>query len=614
MGRWHRLLLALAALAISVAPAPPIRGADEEKAPPVAGQLAQRQRAIAEKYARLDALLQKMAELEASSNPRRAALLKQAYEQSRKSGDAAPAAGGTDEHPEARLPIAERLKALVDLLQKEQFRRAMAGQEAALQELQALLRLLESENRSDRVKSDQERVREYLKEVERLLRLQRSVQGRTEGGAATDEAAKEQGQVADRTGQLAKKIQQSEEGDSGGTPKPQTAPAGDGAGKRQGQPDSQGKGEPGEKPGAEKPADQPRDADAKSESGKDAQGGQGKGQPGKDTGKPGQGDGKPGEGQEQGKSGKPTPGKSQGQGQGQDGKPADGQGEGEQKPESAPEQGGNPARKRVQAAEERMRQAQKKLEDAQRQDAVAEQEKAKEELEKAKAELEKILRQLREEEVERVLALLESRFRKMLEMQLRIYEDTVRLGKVPQDEREDKVVKQTGPLAANERKLVTDADRALELLKEEGSSVAFPETVSQMRDDMQQVADRLDRADVAQITQSIEQDIIAALEEMIAALQKAQQDREQQRQQPMPMNPSPQDQPLVDGLSELKMVRALQMRVNTRTLRYAKLLENADDPLGQTTDQDLRAALGKLAEQQERIYQITRDLVLGKNR
>jgi hypothetical protein len=69
----------------------------------------------------------------------------------------------------------------------------------------------------------------------------------------------------------------------------------------------------------------------------------------------------------------------------------------------------------------------------------------------------------------------------------------------------------------------------------------------------------------------------------------------------------------VDAIAELKMIRALQMRVNTRTNRYARLLDDIEDPTGQATDQELIDALGSLAERQERIYQITRDLVLGKN-
>jgi hypothetical protein len=218
---------------------------------------------------------------------------------------------------------------------------------------------------------------------------------------------------------------------------------------------------------------------------------------------------------------------------------------------------------------------------------------------------------LREEEVERTLAMLEGRFRKMLEVQIRIYEDTIRLDKADDELRKQK---DSGRLASEERKLGVEADKALNILLEEGSSIAFPETVSQMRDDMQQVAERLDAANVGKITQGVEEDIIAALEEMIEALQKAQQDMEQRRQQPQNMPVQPTDMPLVDALSELKMIRALQMRVNTRTQRYARLLENTDDPTGQATEPGLVDALSKLAERQESIYRITRDLVLGKNR
>jgi hypothetical protein len=54
--------------------------------------------------------------------------------------------------------------------------------------------------------------------------------------------------------------------------------------------------------------------------------------------------------------------------------------------------------------------------------------------------------------------------------------------------------------------------------------------------------------------------------------------------------------------------------VNTRTQRYARLLQNVDDPVGQATVPELQEAIRKLAEKEQRIYEITRDVVLGKNR
>jgi len=66
---------------------------------------------------------------------------------------------------------------------------------------------------------------------------------------------------------------------------------------------------------------------------------------------------------------------------------------------------------------------------------------------------------------------------------------------------------------------------------------------------------------------------------------------------------------LVDVLSELKMIRALQMRVNTRTKRYGELIktERVDQP-------ELLDSLRRLAERERRIHQVTRDIVVGRNR
>jgi hypothetical protein len=137
-----------------------------------------------------------------------------------------------------------------------------------------------------------------------------------------------------------------------------------------------------------------------------------------------------------------------------------------------------------------------------------------------------------------------------------------------------------------------------------------------MRDDMLQVAELLASTNVGGITQGYEEDIIASLEEMIEALQKAQEDLEKQReqQQQQQQTVSPEDMPLVDQLAEIKMIRALQMRVNTRTVRYAGMLTDGDDLVGQAQTEDLRRALERLSDKQQRVQRVTRDIVLGKNR
>lgn len=257
-----------------------------------------------------------------------------------------------------------------------------------------------------------------------------------------------------------------------------------------------------------------------------------------------------------------------------------------------------------------MREAQKNLEDAQREGAVEKQEEAIRELELAKAELEEILRQLREEEIMRMLAMLEARFRKMLQLQREVYEGTKRLDKVPRPQRSHNHEIEAGRLSSKETQIIIECDKVLLLLREDGTAVAFPEAVQQAREDMQQVEGRLAQVKVDQITQQIEEDIIAALEEMIEALKKAQKDTENKKKKPKrPPSGSQQEPSLIDVLAELKMIRALQMRVNRRTERYAKLIQGE-----QAETEELLGAIRRLSEREERIHRVTLDLEMGKNK
>src|SRR5690606_19794721 len=106
-------------------------------------ELVTRQTTVADRYARLEKLMFDLSALEAAENPRRAALLRQAVQQS--SDDL----------------TRKQLETIAQMLGKRDFRRAAEEQEAVLQNLNKLLELLLSENRPDRLKSEQERIREY---------------------------------------------------------------------------------------------------------------------------------------------------------------------------------------------------------------------------------------------------------------------------------------------------------------------------------------------------------------------------------------------------------------------------------------------------------------------
>ncbi len=534
--------------------------------------LAMEQQRIADQFKHVEEVLLRMAELVAPTDPRRAALLRKAVAQSKE-----------------RL-IAVQFDTLVGLIKKDQLSRTIANQQDLDRDLRALLELLLSENRAKQIESEKARIRQYIKRLNELIKQQKSVQGQTGGAEDPKRLAGDQGRLADKTGRLAKDVKSDEEQN-------QAAAGREGAGK--GKPKEGGQPKPGnEGRSPPKPeqaqAGQPKPgAKPSSEKSKEGQG-EGKGSEKQPPGKPSPGQGKPQE--------KPQ---SQGQEPGQPG----GQSQGDAQGQSSPQGQQNPARKRLEAAEQRMREARQKLEEAQRKGALDKQEEAIRELEQAKSHLEEILRQLREEEMERTLAMLETRFLKMLQMQRAVQEGTQRLDKVPQARRDHNHEIESGRLSSRESEIVLEADKAMMLLRDDGTAVAFPEALAQVRQDMQQVVDRLARAKVDPITQGIEQDIITALEEMLQALQQARKNLEDKKQSPPPSQGQSQDPPLVDVLAELRMIRSLQVRVRTRTERYSKLIE-AD----QAQNAELIESLRVLAERERQIHRITRDLDTGKNR
>jgi hypothetical protein len=256
-----------------------------------------------------------------------------------------------------------------------------------------------------------------------------------------------------------------------------------------------------------------------------------------------------------------------------------------------------------------MRQAQQRLDAANRRQAREEQEKAIEELETARAELEEILRQMREQEVERLLVQLEARLRAMLRAERAVLAAAEKLAaEQTQADREREL--EAARLSREQNGIGADAARALTLVRDDGSAVAIPEALEQVREDSSQAAARLARGDVGGTTRGILQDLVSNLEEMIAALEKAQ--REQQARQsggPGGRPAEPGEQPLVDKLSELKMIRSLQMRVNGRTKRFSKLLADGAE---QAEEPELLDALERLAQRQHKIERAAHDIVTGR--
>jgi hypothetical protein len=344
------------------------------------------------------------------------------------------------------------------------------------------------------------------------------------------------------------------------------------------------------------------------------------------SGKPGEKkDAKPGE-KKDGKPGEPKDGKSGEPKDGKPGEPKDNQSDTQQaqNQQQQPPQENNPVKKQIQEANKHQKQAEEELNKKKNNDAVTKQDKALEQLKFAQKRLEELLKQLREEEIERLLAALQARCERMLAMQIGVRDGTVALDKAIDKKEPNREQQQnSNVLSDKEEEIVREANQAIGIIQAEGSAVAFAEVFFQVRGDMTNVATRLRKTDTAVVTQTIENDIIATLQEMIEALKKARKDNKNQQQQPkQSQGGQPQDQKLIDMLAELKMIRSMQLRVNSRTEVYGKQYEGeqvpapsaAADAKAHDLYEMIQRELRELGERQLKIEKVTSDIAKGKNK
>jgi hypothetical protein len=520
--------------------------------PPVASAaadesaLAAREHELAEQFQELEKTFLRLADLLAVSDPRRATLLRSVFEQAR------------------QQEVGDRLGRIVELLEKGQLLKAGASQANAVDRLRMLLDLLESGDDDRRLANTKAEVKQFLARLAKTIARQRDIEGSTEAGADSARLADRQQALSEDTKTLSRDIGAFAKRMDAREGKPADAAPPDGK-----KPD----GDPSADPGSSQESGSPQDSGSPQES----------------------------------DSSEGDAGPSQS---------ADGQA---QVPEGDDESArAERTRQRLEAAEKRMEAARERLEKAERRDARSEQEQAVEELETARAELEEILRQMREEEIERLLVQLESRLRAMLRAERAILAGSEKLAAsigskpaasgtdAPDRERQLEAAR----LGREQTGVGNDAAKALMLVRDDGGAVAIPEALEQIRDDAAQAAARLGRGDVGGTTRGIVQDLVTNLEEMLAALEKANRDEQEPQQGGAGGRPAePGEQPLVDKLSELKMIRSLQMRVNGRTRRFSQLLA---DGVEQAEEPELAAALARLAERQRKIERAARDIVGGR--
>ena len=533
--------------------------------------LVDREQDVLRQFRDLEKTFLRLADLLATSDPRRSALLRSVFEQARNE------------------ELDNRLHTIVTLLAEGQLLKAGNRQSSAIDALKQLLDLLESGDTDRRLANTKEEVKQFLARLSKLISRQRDIEGSTEAGGKEPQLSDRQNTVADETHRLSDDVdgfaKRMEARDSP-TARQQSDPSGDANNSK----DSDAKDSDAKDSDA-------KDSDAKDSDAKDSDA--------KDSDAPSQtsegsaGDSSKGTADDKGSESEPNNESST------------------DKQEEAADNNGDDessrarrTKKRLAAAEKRMRAAREKLDQSQRKEARSEQEKAIEELETARAELEEILRQMREEEVERLLVLLEVRVRAMLRAEKAVLAGTDKLATPSQTQSDRERQLEASRLAREQGLIGNDALKALALVRDDGSAVAIPEALEQVREDSAQAAARLTRGDVGGTTRGILEDIVLSLEEMLGALEKAQREQQSKAQNPSGGRPAePEEQPLVDKLAELKMIRSLQKRVNTRTKRYAQLLTDGAE---QVEEPELFEALDRLAERQKKIERAAHDIATGR--
>jgi len=534
---------------------------------------------------------------------------------------------------------------------------AMEQSKRLATDLRELLNLLREDTRANKLREERLRLEELLRNLEKLIQDQKLVRALTDANK-TDKGTLQgaQAKVTEATGKLANKLgdAKGDKGDKGGEGK-----KGDGKGdkgsegkKGDGKGDKGGEGKKSDAKGGDKSGGKGGEKSGDDKKGGAKDGGKGdKGSEGKKADAKGDksGEGKPASGSkgdkgEKGEKGGAKGGKEGGkeaskgggkgdpkeggkgskggesQAKGGEGKPGEqGDSKGDKSPPPGPQQPQDDtahAKKKLQDAGGHQSEAEKKIGQGNNPDAAKDEDKAIKEMNEAKKKLEELLRQIREEELERLLAALQGRCQRMLDMQIAVQSGTVKVEKAILTNADKKANRENSQeslkLSDKEKEIVLEASKAIELLEAEGSAVAFHEVFLQVRTDMMNVQRRLGGVDVGAVTQAIEQDIIDTLKEMIEALKKARQENDSKKNpppgQPPPQGPPP-DQKLLDQIAELKMIKSMQLQVNRRTKTYGQQYQGE-----QAAVPEIRGELRQLSDRQDRIVDVTNKIYKGENK
>jgi hypothetical protein len=550
--------------------------------------------AISGRYARFERMLTQMADILGRQDPERADLLRRAIGKGRED------------------QVKEDIEKVVELLSKSELGTATEKQSEIVASLETLLKLLQSEDRRSSVEREQERLNGLLKDVRSILAEQKSARAATQNSEAPSNAAPGQQKALEGARKTLDSMKEhddqqveAEQGDDKGGDEakaPDSSEESDGKGTGKSKDGKSARKSTEGKPGEEKKKE--GDAEGTDPEGKD-QGGKKKGdeEPKGDSAPNNKsGDGEPKDGES--KDGKD--GKSKGSGekseQKSSGKKKSAGKSGEKSGKDEPKK--TPGREQLENAQQQMERALEELKEQEREKALEHEDEALEELHEAASELEEMLKQLREEEKEMLLASLEARFQRLLAAETQIQEGTVSLAATPQKDWLDQYYGRCRELAQQQTELASECAQTVNLLREDGTSVSILLAVEDIEADMGSVSGWLQESKVGDLTQSVQNDIIQSLKQLIGTTQKEMQEMKEQQQEGQSQERPPQKPGLVELMAEIKMLRNLQLQVNRRTKQVDGLLHSAsseDLP-------SLKKQVHDLAVRQRRLIETAKEL------
>jgi hypothetical protein len=498
-------------------------------------------------------------------------------------------------------------------LERRQLTEALTGQEEAEKDLLELLQLLESENREQRRTAEKEKIKEFLRNLEEIIHQEKSLKTKTaqKENEQLTPLEKEQKNVRLRTQTLRDQINENE--NPGTAPKDTSKEQEQKTEQKSASPENSNSenSENDSNNNSDKP-EQPKEKSANNESDNNKAENNKSADSDSDSEKENKKGNQDSEKKSSQKSDEDSSKESSEKNSETDSK-QDSAKDSNQKSDNS-----SPTQQAMQKALQRMNEAEKKLQKAEKSGALEDQEEAIAELQRVKAELEKILKQLREEEMLQTLEKLEARFKRMLRVEQSIRSQTEKTSAEAKNADESatrQIQIQASRIGLDQQSVIDDADAALILLREDGTAQAMVESLLQARFDMAEAKNRLNRTEIDSVTLDIEDAVIASLQEMLEAVELAIKEAEKRKENPQQKSSSGEgdadSEPLIQLLSELKMIRSMQQRVNERTERYEKSV----DQLRNETNPDfesLRKKVEELTRQQNRISRILHDLKVGK--